>query len=157
MMFVAGTAIGAAAALMMAPASGRESREYLRKQSRRVADDVSAQADRLASAVKRSRDQATTAVRETMDSVVAQAKAAYNAAKSHRTSDDIAGDDVHRQHCAPGSHTARGVVALVTWRTTARAHDGSYNSVGVSCCGSLRRRLVRPAITSLSPMMKPST
>jgi gas vesicle protein len=87
MLFVAGTAIGAAAALMMAPASGRESREYLRKQSRRVASDVTAQADRLASAVKRSRDQATTAVRETMDSAVSQAKAAYNAAKSHRTSD----------------------------------------------------------------------
>jgi gas vesicle protein len=87
MLFVAGTAIGAAAALILAPASGRESREYLRKQSRRVASDVGAQADRFASAMKRSRDQATTAVRETMDSAVAQAKAAYNAAKSHRTSD----------------------------------------------------------------------
>ena len=87
MMFVAGTAIGAAAALMMAPASGRESREYLRKQSRKVADDVGAQADRLASAVKWGREQATTAVRETMDSAVAQAKAAYNAAKSHRAGD----------------------------------------------------------------------
>ena len=87
-LFVAGTALGAAAALMMAPASGRESREYLRKQSRKVASDVSTQADRLTSAVKRSRDQATTAVRETMDTAVAQAKAAYNAAKSsHRTSD----------------------------------------------------------------------
>jgi gas vesicle protein len=90
MMFVAGTAIGAAAALMMAPASGRESREYLRRQSRKVADDVSAQADRLASAVKWGREQATTAVRETMDSAVAQAKAAYDAAKSHR------GADAHR-------------------------------------------------------------
>ena len=90
MMFVAGTAIGAAAALMMAPASGRESREYLRRQSRKVADDVTAQADRLASAVKWGREQATTAVRETMDSAVAQAKAAYDAAKSHR------GGDAHR-------------------------------------------------------------
>jgi gas vesicle protein len=87
MLFVAGTAIGAAAALMMAPASGRESREYLRRQSRKVADDVSAQADRLASAVKWGREQATTAVRETMDSAVAQAKAAYDAAKSHRAGD----------------------------------------------------------------------
>jgi len=87
MMFVAGTAVGAAAALMMAPASGRESREYLRRQSRKVADDVSAQADRLASAVKWGREQATTAVRETMDSAVAQAKAAYDAAKSHRAGD----------------------------------------------------------------------
>ena len=87
MLFVAGTAVGAAAALILAPASGRESREYLRKQSRKVASDVTAQADRLTSAVKRTRDQATTAVRETMDSAVAQAKAAYNAAKSHRPSD----------------------------------------------------------------------
>jgi gas vesicle protein len=84
LMFVAGTAIGAAAALMMAPASGRESREYLRKQGRRMADDMGAQADRLTSAVKWGREQATTAVRETMDSAVAQAKAAYDAARSHR-------------------------------------------------------------------------
>ena len=88
-LFVAGTALGAAAALMMAPASGRESREYLRKQSRKVASDVSTQADRLTSAVKRSRDQATTAVRETMDTAVAQAKAAYNAAKSSNPTGDI--------------------------------------------------------------------
>jgi gas vesicle protein len=101
MMFVAGTAIGAAAALMMAPASGRESREYLRRQSRKVADDVSAQADRLASAVKWGREQATTAVRETMDSAVAQAKAAYDAAKSHR------GGDAHRAgDMAPASASA---------------------------------------------------
>src|SRR5262245_8475162 len=85
LMFAAGAAIGAAAALVMAPASGRESREYLRKQSKRVADDVHAQADRLASAVKWGRDKATTAVRETMDSAVQQAKAAYNAAKTSRT------------------------------------------------------------------------
>jgi gas vesicle protein len=35
LMFVAGTAIGAVAALMMAPTSGRESRAYLRRQSAR--------------------------------------------------------------------------------------------------------------------------
>ena len=84
MMFVAGTAIGAAAALLMAPASGRESREYLRKHGRRMADDVTARADRLASAVKWGREQATTAVRETVDSAMSQAKAAYDAARSHR-------------------------------------------------------------------------
>jgi membrane protein len=50
-MFVAGTALGAAAALMMAPATGRESREYIRKQGKRVADDFTAQADKLTSAM----------------------------------------------------------------------------------------------------------
>jgi gas vesicle protein len=84
MMFVAGTAIGAVAALMMAPASGRDSRAYLRRQSRKVADDVGAQADRFAEAVKWGREQATSAVRETMDTAVSQAKAAYNAARTHR-------------------------------------------------------------------------
>jgi len=88
LMFVAGTAIGAVAALMMAPTSGRESRAYLRRQSRKVADDVTSQADRIAEAVKWGRDQATSAVRETMDSAVSQAKAAYNAAKSHRMGDE---------------------------------------------------------------------
>jgi gas vesicle protein len=77
-MFVAGTAVGAAAALMMAPATGRESREYVRRQSRKVADDVSTQADKLASAVKWGQEQATTA------------KAAYNKAKSFRDGDTIA-------------------------------------------------------------------
>jgi gas vesicle protein len=85
MMFVAGTAIGAVTALIMAPASGRDSRAYLRRQSRKVADDVSAQADRFAEAVKWGRDHASSAVKETMDSAVAQAKAAYNAAKTQRT------------------------------------------------------------------------
>jgi len=80
-MFVAGTAIGAAAALMMAPATGRESREYIRKQSKKVAGDVSAQADKVASAMKWGQEHASTAVRGTMDS----AKAAFNAAKSYRT------------------------------------------------------------------------
>jgi gas vesicle protein len=80
-MFVAGTAIGAAAALIMAPASGRESREYLKRQGRRVAADVGAQADKLASAVRWGQEQASTA----MSGAVDQAKAAFNAAKSYRT------------------------------------------------------------------------
>ena len=80
-MFVAGTAIGAVAALMMAPATGRESREYIRKRGQKVAGDFSAQADKLASAMKWGQEQASSAVRGTMDS----AKAALNAAKSYRT------------------------------------------------------------------------
>jgi gas vesicle protein len=80
-MFVAGTAIGAAAALMMAPATGRESRDYIRRQGKKVADDVGAQADKLASAMKWGQDQASSVARGTVDS----AKAAFNAAKSYRT------------------------------------------------------------------------
>jgi gas vesicle protein len=80
-MFVAGTAIGAAAALMMAPATGRESRDYIRKQGKKLGNDFSAQKDKLASAMRWGQEQASSAVRGTMDS----AKAAYNAAKSNRT------------------------------------------------------------------------
>src|SRR5262245_50610855 len=80
-MFVAGTAIGACAALMMAPATGRESRDYIRKQSKKMAGDLNVQKDKLASAMRWGQEHASTAVRGTMDS----AKAAFNAAKSYRT------------------------------------------------------------------------
>jgi gas vesicle protein len=80
-MFVAGTALGAAAALIMAPASGRESREYLKKRGRKMADDFGVQADKLASAVKWGQEHASSAMRGTVD----QAKAAFNAAKSYRS------------------------------------------------------------------------
>lgn len=80
-MFVAGTAIGAIAALMMAPATGRESRDYIRRQGKRVAGDLGTQADKLASAMKWGQEQASSAMRGTVDS----AKAAFNAAKSFRT------------------------------------------------------------------------
>jgi gas vesicle protein len=93
-MFVAGTAVGAVAALMMAPATGRESRDYVRRQSRKVADDVSTQADKLASAVKWGQEQATSAVHGAVDS----AKAAYNKATSLRNGDTIA-----EQMSAPSS------------------------------------------------------
>ena len=45
-MFVAGTAIGAVTALMMAPATGRESRDYIRKQGKKVAGDLGAHKDK---------------------------------------------------------------------------------------------------------------
>jgi gas vesicle protein len=80
-MFVAGTAIGAAAALMMAPATGRDSRDYIRRQGKKVAGDLNVQKDKLASAMRWGQEQASSAVRGTMDS----AKAAFNAAKSYRT------------------------------------------------------------------------
>jgi gas vesicle protein len=80
-MFVAGTAIGAIAALMIAPATGRESRDYIRKQGKKMAGDFGTQADKLASAMKWGQEQASSAMRGTVDS----AKAAFNAAKSYRT------------------------------------------------------------------------
>jgi len=80
-MFVAGTAIGAVTALMMAPATGRESRDYIRKQGKKVAGDLGAHKDKVASAMKWGQEQASSAMRGTVDS----AKAAINAAKSFRT------------------------------------------------------------------------
>ena len=64
-MFVAGTAIGAAAALMMAPATGRESRDYIRKQGKKFGNDFSTQADKLASAMKWGQEHASSAVKGT--------------------------------------------------------------------------------------------
>jgi gas vesicle protein len=92
-MFVAGTAIGALAALMMAPATGRDSREYIRKRGKKMAGDFGAQADKLASAMKRGQEHASSAMRGTMDS----AKAAFNAAKSHR-----AGETTQPTSASPG-------------------------------------------------------
>jgi len=80
-MFVAGTAIGAVTALMMAPATGRESRDYIRKQGKKVAGDLGVHKDKLSSAMKWGQEQASSAMRGTVDS----AKAAFNAAKSYRT------------------------------------------------------------------------
>ena len=80
-MFVAGTAIGAVTALMMAPATGRESRDYIRKQGKKVAGDLGAHKDKVASAMKWGQEQASSAMRGTVDS----AKAAITAAKSFRT------------------------------------------------------------------------
>ena len=96
-MFVAGTAIGAAAALMMAPATGRESRDYIRKQGKKFGNDFSTQADKLASAMKWGQEHASSAVKGTMDS----AKAAFNAAKSYRT-----GESTHPTAGASQTSTA---------------------------------------------------
>ena len=96
-MFVAGTAIGAAAALMMAPATGRESRDYIRRQGKKVAGDLNVQKDKLASAMKWGQEHASSAMRGTMDS----AKAAFNAAKSYRT-----GESTHPNAGASQTSTA---------------------------------------------------
>lgn len=95
-MFVAGTAIGAVTALMMAPATGRESRDYIRKQGKKVAGDLGAHKDKVASAVKWGQEQASSAMRGTVDS----AKAAINAAKSFRTGESQANASVSQSSTA---------------------------------------------------------
>ena len=95
-MFVAGTAIGAVTALMMAPATGRESRDYIRRQSKKVAGDLGAHKDKVASAMKWGQEQASSAMRGTVDS----AKAAINAAKSFRTGESEANASVSQSSTA---------------------------------------------------------
>jgi gas vesicle protein len=95
-MFVAGTAIGAVTALMMAPATGRESRDYIRKQGKKVAGDLGAHKDKVASAMKWGQEQASSAMRGTVDS----AKAAINAAKSLRTGESQADTSVSQSSTA---------------------------------------------------------
>jgi len=95
-MFVAGTAIGAVTALMMAPATGRESRDYIRKQGKKVAGDLGAHKDKVASAMKWGQEQASSAMRGTVDS----AKAAINAAKSFRTGESEANASVSQSSTA---------------------------------------------------------
>lgn len=95
-MFVAGTAIGAVTALMMAPATGRESRDYIRKQGKKVAGDLGAHKDKVASAMKWGQEQASSAMKGTVDS----AKAAINAAKSFRTGESQANASVSQSSTA---------------------------------------------------------
>lgn len=95
-MFVAGTAIGAVTALMMAPATGRESRDYIRKQGKKVAGDLGAHKEKVASAMKWGQEQASSAMRGTVDS----AKAAINAAKSFRTGESQANASVSQSSTA---------------------------------------------------------
>jgi gas vesicle protein len=67
LMLLAGAAVGAAAALMFAPASGRETRAYLGRRGKSFADDVAERGkkmwaehgEHLTAAVRRGYDQAT--------------------------------------------------------------------------------------------------
>ena len=101
-MFVAGTAIGAVTALMMAPATGRESRDYIRKQGKKVAGDLGVHKDKVASAMKWGQEQASSAMRGTVDS----AKAAINAAKSFRTGESQANASVSQSSTASSPRPA---------------------------------------------------
>jgi gas vesicle protein len=70
MMFAIGAAVGAAVALMLAPAKGTDTRAYLGRRGRKIADDVTEQGkklwdehgERVVSAVQRGYDQAAGAV-----------------------------------------------------------------------------------------------
>ena len=61
MMFIAGAVVGAAAALILAPATGRDTRAFLNRRGREFADDVANRGkklwdehgDRISSAVRR--------------------------------------------------------------------------------------------------------
>jgi len=67
MMFVAGALVGAAAALIFAPATGADARAFIGRRGRELADDVAARGkdlwnehgDRVTSAVKRGYETAT--------------------------------------------------------------------------------------------------
>jgi gas vesicle protein len=71
---LAGAVIGAAAALIFAPATGRDTRAYLGRQGRRIADDVAEQGrrawaehgERVTQAVRRGYETATNAASNAM-------------------------------------------------------------------------------------------
>ena len=65
-LFAVGADVGAAVALAIAPAKGRDTRAYLGRRGREVARTVTAQADRVTAAVKSGREQAT-AMRKALD------------------------------------------------------------------------------------------
>ena len=77
LMFVAGAALGAAAALILAPSTGADARAFLGRRSRELADDVATRGkqlwnehgDRVTNAVKRGYETATgsTARNETVN------------------------------------------------------------------------------------------
>ena len=66
MMFIAGAVVGAAAALILAPATGRDTRAFLNRRGREFADDVANRGkklwdehgDRITGAVRRGYEQA---------------------------------------------------------------------------------------------------
>lgn len=83
LMFCAGALAGAAAALVLAPASGREIRETIGRRGREFADDVvekgkqvwNEQGERVASAVKQGYEQATSAMADKASGMTDSGKA----------------------------------------------------------------------------------
>ena len=75
MLFLAGAAVGAAAALILAPATGRDARAFIGRRGREFADDVTNRGkklwdehgDRITSAVRKGYESATGAVSESVN------------------------------------------------------------------------------------------
>lgn len=75
MLFVAGAIVGAAAALILAPATGRDTRAFLNRRSRELADDVASKGKKL---WDEHGDRITSAVRKGYDSAKSTASDAVN-------------------------------------------------------------------------------
>jgi gas vesicle protein len=84
--FVAGVAVGAAVALMLAPATGRDARAYLKQRGRELGreafeqgrETLRAQSERLKSAATAGLDRASDAIRRASD----EGQAAYREARA---------------------------------------------------------------------------
>jgi gas vesicle protein len=82
LMLVAGALVGAAAALVLAPTTGRDARNYIGRRGRAIADDVTARSKkvwedhgtRIASAVKREYSRATGSALEQGHGLIESAK-----------------------------------------------------------------------------------
>jgi gas vesicle protein len=77
MLFVAGAVVGAAAALILAPATGRDTRAFLGRRSRELADDVTERSKKL---WDEHGDRITTAVRHGYETAKGTASDAVNGA-----------------------------------------------------------------------------
>lgn len=105
LMFVLGAASGAALALLCAPVTGRESREYVRRRAREVGEQAAAAAEKARDFVQQSSDAVVTSLedwrstvtdaiedgrqvveqgRDTVSQAIEQGKDAYQQAKSQR-------------------------------------------------------------------------
>ena len=77
MLFLAGAVVGAAAALILAPAKGSETRAFLNRRGKELADDVTTKGKKL---WDEHGDRITTAVRRGYDSAKGVASDAVNGA-----------------------------------------------------------------------------
>jgi len=75
LLFIAGALVGAAAALILAPKTGRETREFLNRRGRELADDVTTRGkklwdehgDRITGAVRKGYEQAKNAATDAVN------------------------------------------------------------------------------------------
>ena len=91
MIFAAGALVGAAVALVMAPANGRETRVYLNQRGRKLADDVATRGKEIwnehgaqvSAAVEQGYKRATDAIKSRVSDAVEEGKTTYREAKDH--------------------------------------------------------------------------